>query len=108
LRVGGIEPGDSVTVRLHATQRLLPDAALRVRLVHPGRGGADRTAMLSRTGVTDDGRSAEYMGSWGEAAPVAAQPTWQVVLETKQWRLDGDAVLEDGRVATAFRLKAGR
>jgi hypothetical protein len=108
LQISGIEPGDSVTVRLHAAQPLPPDAALRVRLVHPGRGGADRTAMLSRAGVAQDGRSAEYVGGWADAAPVLGRPAWQVVLETKQWRLDGDAVLEDGRVAKAFRLKAGR
>lgn len=108
IRIGGIEPGDGVGIRLIAAQPLPPEAALRVRLVHPGRSGADRVALLARANVADDGRSVEYWGNWGEAAPVAGHPAWQLVLETKQWRIDGDAALEDGRVAREFRIAAKR
>ncbi|MCK6427903.1 MAG: hypothetical protein L6Q72_02265 [Burkholderiaceae bacterium] len=106
LRVGGIEPGDFVGVRLIAAQALPPEAALRVRLVHPGRSRADRSAVLARVGTADAGRSVEYVGSWGEAAPVAQQPAWRVVVETAQWRIDGDAMMENGRLARVFRLAA--
>lgn len=108
LRIGGVEPGDFVGVRLVAAQALPPEAALRVRLVHPGRSGADRSAVLARVAVADAGRSAEYAGSWGEAAPVARQPAWRIVVETAQWRLDGDAMMQDGRVAKVLRLGAKR
>ncbi|GAB4476184.1 MAG: hypothetical protein OHK0044_21920 [Burkholderiaceae bacterium] len=108
LRIGGVEPGDAVDVRLTAERALPPEAALRVHLVHPGRGGADRSAVLARVGIGIDGRSAEYMGSWGEAAAVTRQPAWRVVIETAQWRLDGDAVMEDGRPAKVFRVGAQR
>lgn len=106
LRIGGIEPGDFVGVRLFAAQPLAPEAALRVRLVHPGRSGADRSAVLTRVATNDGGRSAEYAGSWGDAAPVTGHPAWQVVVETARWRIDGDAVLEDGRLAKVFRVGA--
>lgn len=106
LRIGGIEPGDFVGVRLVAARALPPEAALRVRLVHPGRSGADRSAVLARVATADAGRSAEYAGSWGEAAPVARQPAWRIVVETAQWRIDGDAPIEDGRVAKVLRLAA--
>lgn len=108
LRLGGLEPGDFVGVRLVAAQALPPEAALRVRLVHPGRSGADRSAVLARVGTADAGRSAEYAGSWGEAGPVARQPVWRIVVETAQWRIDGDAMMEDGRLARVFRLAAKR
>jgi hypothetical protein len=106
LHIRGIEPGDFVGVRLIAAQTLPPEAALRVRLVHPGRSGADRSAVLARAGTADAGRSAEYAGSWGEAAPVAQQPAWRIVVESAQWRIDGDAVIEDGRLAKVFRIVA--
>jgi hypothetical protein len=108
LRIGGIDAGDHVGVRLRAAQALAPEAALRVRLVHPGRNGADRSAVLARVASAEAGHSAEYVGSWGEAAPVAQQPAWRIVIETDQWRIDGDAVMESGRVAQVFRLAAKR
>ncbi len=108
LRIGGIEPGDPVGVRLVAAQALPPEAALRVRLVHPGRSGADRSALLARVGASVDGRTAEYAGSWGEAGPVGRQPTWRIVIESAQWRIDGDAVMEDAHIAKVFRIAAKR
>jgi hypothetical protein len=108
LHIGGIEPGDPIGVRLVAAQALAPEATLRVRLIHPGRSGADRSAVLARIGGAQDGRSAEYAGGWTEAAPVARQPAWRIVVETAQWRIDGDAAMEQGRVAKVFRLAPKR
>lgn len=108
VRIGGIEPGDLVGVRLVAARALPPEAALRVRLVHPGRSGADREAVLARTGADPAGRSAEYAGSWGEAAAVGGRPAWQIVVESAQWRLDGDVPMQDGRPARQFRVTAVR
>ncbi len=108
LRIGGIEPGDFVGVRLVAAQPLPPEATLRVRLIHPGRSGADRSALLARVASTDAGRSAEYAGSWGDAAHVARQPAWRIVVETSQWRIDDDAAMQDGQIAKVFRLAAQR
>lgn len=92
LRIGGLSVGDRVQVELSAAQPLPPEAALRVRLIHPGRRDADRLAVLARTDVGIDGRSAVYAGEWrqGEAdARLAQHPVaWQVVVETQQWRLD--------------------
>ena len=87
----GLSGGDEVRVLLQADRPLPPEAALKLRLVHPGRGGADREAMLARTGVGDDGREAAYVGQWQEAAPVAAGVSWRLVIEARDWRLDGDA-----------------
>ena len=65
----GVAAGDALVVRLTAAQPLPPEASLTVRMVHPGRSGADRSAVLARRSSSDDGRSAEFVGSWGEAVP---------------------------------------
>jgi hypothetical protein len=77
---------------VQSVEPLPPEAALRLRLIHPGRREADRLAVLSRIDVGADNRSAVYAGEWqqGEPDPRLAQRAvaWQVVLETPQWRLD--------------------
>lgn len=92
LRLGGLVVGDRVKVELSAAQPLPAEAALRVRLIHPGRREADRLAVLARTDVGVDGRSAVYAGEWQQGEPdarLARQPVaWQVIVETQQWRLD--------------------
>jgi hypothetical protein len=92
VKLGGLNVGERVRVELQSAQPLPAEAALRVRLIHPGRREADRLAVLSRVDVGADGRSAAYTGEWqqGEADPRLAQHVvaWQVVLETPQWRLD--------------------
>jgi hypothetical protein len=91
LRTAGLNDGDSVEVSLAASQALPPEAALRVRLVHPGRREADRLAVLARVDADAEGRSARYRGTWQASMPVpagAAPISWKVVLETPQWRLD--------------------
>lgn len=94
LRLDGVGDGDAVRVDVAADQPLPPEAALRVRLLHPGRSDADRMAILSRIDVAADGQFAAYVGHWqsataeAEAAAVRAV-AWQVVVETQQWRIDG-------------------
>jgi hypothetical protein len=87
----GVGAGDEVRVRLRSAQPLPPEAVLKLRLVHPGRDGADREAMLARVAVHDDGRSVDLVGQWGEAAAVGSQVSWRLVLEGREWRLDADA-----------------
>lgn len=87
----GISNGDEVRVRLDALQAPPPEASLKLRLVHPGRGGADREAVLARVAVHDDGRQVEYVGQWHESSPITGHVNWRLVLEAKDWRIDGDA-----------------
>ena len=92
VKLGGLVVCERVRVELQSAQPLPPEAALRLRLIHPGRRAADRLAVLSRIDVGPDGRSAVYAGEWQQGEPdprLTRQPVaWQVVLETKQWRLD--------------------
>jgi hypothetical protein len=68
-----------------------------VRLVHPGRSGADRRAVLARRAASDDGRSVEFVGQWAEGGPVSGEVPWRLVLEAREWRIDGDASLLGSR-----------
>jgi hypothetical protein len=105
VQAAGESAGDSVHVRVSSgAQSLPPEPALRIRLVHPGRGGADRIAMLSRVSADPEGRSAEYRGAWQEAAELHAPVAWRVVVEARDWRLDGG--IAAGEVHS-FRLAAG-
>jgi hypothetical protein len=90
VRAGGERSGDAVYVRVVSAGAGVPaEAALRIRLVHPGRSGADRVAMLGRVSADPDGRSAEYRGAWDEAAELHAPVAWRVLVEGREWRLDG-------------------
>lgn len=91
LNAQGLSPGDEVRVRLNAEQVIPPEAALKLRLVHPGRDGADREAILARVAVHDEGRQVDYIGHWKETAPVTVRVGWRFVLEARDWRLAGDA-----------------
>ncbi len=73
--------------------------------MHPGRSGADRTAVLARIAAGVDGLDAEYRGAWGEATELHAPVAWRVVLEGREWRLDGG--IAAGEVG-GFRLAAAR
>ncbi|HEU0204014.1 MAG TPA: FixH family protein [Burkholderiaceae bacterium] len=103
VHIEGQSAGDRIRVRLHARTELPPEATLQLRLLHPGRSGADRTAVLARLRV--DGRRAEYSGTWKEdgteGAPVGAGA--RLVIEAPGWRLDG-TLPENGRT---IRLGAG-
>lgn len=95
VELADIADGSRVRVEVQASSALPAEAAMRLRLVHPGRRGEDRLAVLARQDVSADGRAAVYVGSLqlAEAAPSAATAgstvvTWQVILETPQWRID--------------------
>jgi hypothetical protein len=105
VRTGGEASGDSVWVRLSGAQALPAEAALRIRLVHPGRSGADRVALLGRVAAAADGASAEYRGAWDDATVLQAPVAWRVVLEGRDWRLDGGIAAGE---AGQFRLETGR
>ncbi len=105
VQAGGEAAGDPVFVRVSGERVLPPEAVLRIRLVHPGRGDADRVAILSRVAAAIDGKVVEYRGHWGEATVLSVPIAWRVVLEGKEWRLDGG--LAPGEVR-AFRLVAAR
>jgi len=91
LNAAGLSSGDEVRLRLSADRAIPAEAALKLRLVHPGRDGADREAMLARVAVHDEGRKVDYVGRWKETAPTAARVGWRFVLESREWRLVGDA-----------------
>jgi len=106
VQAAGEGSGDGVYVRVSsAGQAVPPEAALRIRLVHPGRSGADRVAMLGRVSADPEGRSAEYRGAWEEAVELHAPVAWRVVVEGRDWRLDGGIAAGE---AGGFRLVAGR
>jgi hypothetical protein len=96
IRTPGVDGGDEVRVTLRAVDALPPEPALRLRLVHPGRDGADREAMLARVAVHDDGREVSYVGQWRKAPAVGAAVGWRLVIEARDWRLDGDASMITG------------
>jgi hypothetical protein len=99
IELAGLADGDRVRIEIEAQQPLPPEAALRLRLVHPGRPGEDRTAVLSRQDVAADNRRAVYVGSLQAeaAAPAQTKVTWQVVLETPLWRIDDSLTGAGGR-----------
>lgn len=97
LTVLGIDGGDAVRLHLEAREPLPADAALKLRLVHPGRSGADREALLARASVAADGRSAEFSGQWLDTNPVRAAVGWGIVLEGRDWRIDADGSMIHSR-----------
>jgi uncharacterized protein len=99
----GLASGDRVRVRLSAEGNLPPEAALRLKLIHPGHGGADRTVILSRS--SSEGNRAEYVGQFSADAVNSQSVAWLVSLETQTWRLDGQMKLKDGNL---LRMTAAR
>ena len=85
----GLADDSRVRVELEASRPLPPEAALRLRLVHPGRPGEDRMAVLARVDVDPDNRSAIYVGTLQSTAAAPGRPVaWQVILESPTWRID--------------------
>ncbi len=103
--LAGFADGDRVRVELQAERPLPPEAALRLRLAHPGRPAEDRVAVLARTDVDVDNRRAVYVGSLQSttARELSGPVTWQVVLESPQWRIDDSFSASGGG---RFNLKA--
>jgi hypothetical protein len=105
VRAAGEASGDGVHVRVDATGGVPPEPTIRIRLVHPGRSGADRVAVLARVTAEADGSGAEYRGAWADAAELHKPVAWQVVLEGRDWRLDGGIAAGEVR---EFRMAAPR
>ncbi len=105
LSIAGLAEGERLQVELESAQAMPPSAALQVRLLHPGRAGEDRGAMLSRVEAGSDHLSARYVGTWitGNAPTTGQAVAWNVVIETRDWRLD-DAVSASG--AGVFTVRA--
>jgi len=98
----GMGSGDRVRVRVTAGRPLPVETTVRLSLFHPGRGGADRAVVLVR--VASDADGAEYVGQWGEVAPLRPV-AWQVAIESPTWRLDGHINAQEERI---FRLEPAR
>jgi hypothetical protein len=106
VELAGLADGDRVRVVLEAERALPPEAALRLRLAHPGRPAEDRVAVLARIDVDVDNRRAVYVGSLQSATPgveLSGTVTWQVILESPQWRIDDSFSAGSGGL---FNLKA--
>jgi hypothetical protein len=99
----GLASGDRVQVRLSSEGSLPQEAALRLKLIHPGHGGADRTVTLAR--LSSAGNRAEYVGQFNTDAVNSQSVAWLVSLETQTWRLDGQMKLKDGNL---LRMTAAR
>lgn len=106
LMADGIDSGDRVRLTVSAAQPLPAEATVNVRLVHPGRAGADRTARLARTIAGGDGRGADFVGAWSETTPAPANVAWRLIVETQHWRVEGDARDLAAAPARSVRLVA--
>ncbi len=89
LQLAGIGAGDVVRLALGSRGDAPPLATVTVRLVHPGKRGADRVAHLGRTGVGLNGEQL-FAGQWADATELNAAIAWRVEIEAADWRLDGD------------------
>ena len=95
VRWDGLAAGDAIRVTLHGDASAR-GTTVRLRLVHPAHSSADRVALLSRQ-RRDDGTidgtadgTAAYVGAWSPATDAGVLRVGRVVLETEQWRIDGD------------------
>lgn len=91
VQLAGVAAGDAIEVTVRGAQPLPEAAALRIALVHPGRSGADRVAVLARLPGAGHAAEQRYRGAWPEGTSGGAGANWRIALETPQWRLDGDA-----------------
>lgn len=109
LALDGFGDGDRVRVELTAERGTIPpEPALRLRLVHPGRRIEDRVAVLARTEAAPEGQRAVFVGmlqppAEGARTADAGSVHWQVVLESREWRID-DSLSPDG--SGSYVLKA--
>lgn len=108
LTLDGFGDGARVRAVVTAERGAMPaEPGLRLRLVHPGRRDADRVAVLSRIDAAPDGRQAVYTGSFqppaaSERDADGAGVHWQVVVESREWRIDG-TLAADGSGAYVLR-----
>jgi uncharacterized protein len=89
VELAALSDGSRVRVELESQHSMPPEAALRLRLVHPGRPGEDRSAVLARVDVDADNRRAVYVGTLQSTAKgEVGTVSWQVILESPRWRID--------------------
>ena len=87
--LAALSDGSRVRVELESERAMPPEAALRLRLVHPGRPAEDRMAVLARVDVDADNRRAVYVGTLQSTATIeVGAVSWQVILESPRWRID--------------------
>ena len=87
--LAGFGTGDPVRIEIEARDAIPAAEEIQLRLVHPGRPEADRAALLKRSALDADQRRAVYQGTL--TASQTADPgvvTWQVALESRDWRID--------------------
>jgi len=104
--LAGFAEGDRVRVVLSGAQPLPREAAVRLRLIHPGRPGEDRIAVLALVDSDPGFGRAVFSGTLqaGESVkPVAGEVHWQVVLESTKWRIDDSITAASGG---RFNLRA--
>jgi hypothetical protein len=109
LTLDGFDEGDSVRLVVTAERALPVETSLRVRLVHPARRDADRTATArARRRSRPTTARHVYVGHWqagiADGPLLASRPVaWQVTVEARQWRLDADFGAGTGKT---FELRA--
>jgi len=100
--MAGVGEGDRVRIEVQSTRALPADKKVLLQLIHPGRPGEDRTAMLEQIDFDPDQGRAAYVGTF-RLAPGATRlngpTTWQVVLESAHWRVDDSFTGQGGEFA---------
>ena len=95
--LAGFGAGDPVRVEIEARDAIPTSEELQLRLIHPGRPDADRSALLKRSAIDPDERRAVYQGTLTAPASANAGPvTWQVALEARDWRIDDSLTASRG------------
>jgi len=92
----GLKAGDVVRLQLGAKGALPTDATVRLRLVHPTRPESDRIAVLARL---PNAEGARYEGSWQPTEKVASAVAWRIVVEGRDWRMEGDGPEAAGAIS---------
>ena len=102
----GLRGGDAVRVELTANGPVPGDATIRLRLLHPSRQAADRSALLVRSNSAE---GAVYVGAWQPAEEVTVPVAWRAVLEGREWRIESDVPEMSGSAnRQTLRLAATR
>ena len=95
--LAGFGAGDPVRVEIEARDAMPAADELQLRLIHPGRPEADRAALLKRSSVDADERRAVYEGTLTASPSAYSGPvTWQVSLESHDWRIDDSLTASRG------------
>ena len=104
LAYDSLQSGAAVWVKVRSTSGV-QDPLLRLRLIHPARGGIDRDVVLARVPDSPDAE-AEYSGSWPAAPGAVRMPAdpaavnWRIALVGRDWQVQGELA---GRTDLAAR-----